>query len=68
MKKVLTIKGTHCSSCKTLIEDVSRDISGISNCVVDFKTGRTEIEHNATVDWNEFKKEIEALGDYKVEL
>lgn len=68
MKTVVTIKGTHCQSCKKLIEDVCQDIAGVQSCTVDFKTGRTEVEHNETLDWEKFKQEIEGLEQYKVEL
>lgn len=68
MKTALTIKGTHCVSCKTLIEDVCTEIPGISSCNVDFKTGITEIDHEENVDWQKFKREVESLGEYKVEI
>ena len=68
MKTTLTIKGTHCNSCKALIEDVCTEISGMKSCNVDFKTGVTEIEHEENVDWQEFKKEVEDLGKYIVNL
>jgi len=64
----ITIKGTHCLACKTLIEEVALEISGIKKCTVDFKTGKTILEHEAKVDWNKFKTEIESLGDYDVLL
>lgn len=68
MKTTLTIQGTHCASCKALIEDVCAEIPSITSCNVDFKTGTTEIEHDENVDWQKFKKEVEALGEYKVKL
>lgn len=67
MKTILTIKGTHCNSCKILIEDVCKEIPGIQSCMVDFQTGKTEVEHDDNVDWNKFQKEIESLGQYKIE-
>ena len=67
MKKIIIIKGTHCPSCKALIEDVCRDIKGIKSCNVEYKTGKTEIEHEDKFDFNLVKKEIESLGKYKVE-
>ncbi len=66
MKTIITIQGTHCESCKAIIEDVCGEISGIQFCVVDFKTGRTEIEHDESADILAFKKEVESLGKYKV--
>ena len=68
MQTTITIKGTHCIACKALIEDVSKDITGVQSCSVDFATGKTEIVHDGTIDWQLFKKEIENLGDYKVDL
>ncbi len=68
MKTTLTIKGTHCASCKALIEDVCTAVPGIQSCSVDFKTGKTEIEHDEHTDWEHFKKEIESLGEYTVNL
>lgn len=70
MKKItVTIKGTHCNACKILIEDVCKnDIKGISSCIVDFKTGKTELEHDENLDWKTLKKEIENLGDYTVDV
>jgi len=61
-----TITGTHCNACKALIEDVLRqDVPGIASCVVDFKSGETKIEHDENLDWNNLKRQIEALGNYE---
>jgi cation transport ATPase len=68
MQTIVTIKGTHCPACKALIEDVCGDFQEIQSCSVDFKTGRTEIEHSEKLDWNKFRQEIESLGAYKLEL
>lgn len=68
MKTALTIKGTHCSACKMLIEDVASEIQGIRSCIVDFASGKTELEHDEDLDWITFKKEVESLGDYKVDI
>ena len=68
MKTIVTIKGTHCGSCKALIEDVCKDDKNVSSCTVDFMTGRTEIEHNAVFNLDTLKKEIESVGEYKVEI
>jgi len=64
----INIKGTHCNSCKILIEDVCKEIKGATSCSVNFETGETKIEHDESFDWKAFKKEIEALGNYKVEI
>lgn len=68
MRTILTIKGTHCQSCKMLIEDICKDIPGVKTCVVDFKTGKTTIEHESKDQLKKIKEEIEKAGDYKVKL
>lgn len=68
LKRAIKIKGTHCPSCKAVIEDVCKDMKGIIACKVDFKTGKTVVEHDGTVDWQGFKKEIDSLGEYEVQL
>lgn len=67
MKSILQIKGTHCHSCKALIEEVCLETPGITSCEVDFATGKTVVEHQANVDWEKLKREVAALGDYRVE-
>lgn len=68
MKTKITIQGTHCNACKMLIEDVCKDIEGVSSCNVDFKTGETEIDHDNNFDLRKLKQEVESLGQYKLEL
>lgn len=68
MKTIITIKGTHCNACKALIKDVAKDIKGVKSCTVNFQTGETVIEHEENLDWQEFKKEIEGIGQYTVQL
>jgi len=68
METTITVKGTHCNSCKMLIEDVCSEMPGVKSCSVDFKTGKTVIEHDGTFNWKQFKKEVESLGKYKVVL
>jgi copper chaperone CopZ len=65
---VIKIKGTHCNACKLLIEDVSKDIKGVKSCKVDFQTGETVIEHDENFNLDSFKKEVEGLGQYKLEI
>ena len=67
MKTTLTIRGTHCKACKALIEDVCRDFKEVATCSVDYETGRTEIEHAESLDTDALKKEIESVGNYKIE-
>ncbi len=65
---VIKINGTHCKSCKLLIEDVSKDIKGVKSCCVDFQTGKTFLEYDEHFNLEKFKQEVEGLGKYKVEL
>lgn len=65
---VIKINGTHCKSCKLLIEDVSKDMKGVKSCCVDFQTGKTFVEYNEHFNLEKFKQEVEGLGEYKVEL
>lgn len=62
----IIIQGTHCTACKALIEEVCTEIPGIKSCAVNFQTGETVIEYDENLDWREFKKEIEGLGQYKI--
>lgn len=66
-KTIIHVRGTHCTACKALIEDVCKDIAGVESCTVDFKTGETVIEHDGKLDLSLVKKEIESLGKYKVQ-
>lgn len=67
MKTLLTIKGTHCQACKTLIENFTKDIPGVISCTVDYQTGKTEVEHDASLQLEKLKNEIQNLGSYGVE-
>ena len=68
MKTIITIKGTHCNSCKMLIEDICKDAPGVKSCAVDFKTGKTTIEHAGRIDLKKIKFDIERAGYYKVKV
>lgn len=65
---IIKITGIHCNSCKLLIEDVCQNIKGIKSCEVDSETGRTVIEYDESFNWNSLKKEVEVLGQYKLQL
>lgn len=67
-KTVIQISGLHCPSCKTLIESVSSEMPGVYSAVVDSRSGEAVIEHDEGLNLNTLKKEIESLGDYKVEI
>ena len=66
MKTEITIKGTHCASCKALIEDVCKDVAGVSGCTVDYESGKTIVEHDEQLDWSTLTREISGLGEYSV--
>lgn len=66
MTTTLHIQGMHCASCKVLIEDVCQDIPGVTSCIVDSEHGTATIEHDASVNPDALRKEIESLGGYKV--
>lgn len=68
MKTNFIVKGTHCESCKALIEDVCKEIDGVTSCTANFKTGKVEVEHSKQLDMKALKKEIEGLGEYNVIL
>jgi sulfite exporter TauE/SafE/copper chaperone CopZ len=38
------IKGLHCSSCKTLIEEEIKNLTGVKSVDVDYKNGQTQVE------------------------
>lgn len=42
------IHGIHCASCKTIIESEIKDLQGIKNIKVDYKTGEAEIDFDDT--------------------
>lgn len=68
MKMKLLIEGMHCVSCKTLIEEVSREVAGVESANVDVESGIGEFEHDEMLDTGILIKEIEGLGDYKVSV
>ena len=64
MKTVLVIKGTHCKSCKMLIEDVCSDYLEIKSYNMDLDTEKLTIEHDDSFDLDKLKEEIVSLGEY----
>lgn len=58
----------HCSSCKEVIEDVCRDILGITSCSVDVEAGELRVEYEHGDNLVALKKEVDAIGHYVVEL
>jgi copper chaperone CopZ len=66
MPTTLHIKGTHCPSCKVLIEDVCREFPGVKSASVNYQTGETVIEHEGNLDLEKLRKEIESFESYTV--
>ena len=66
MKTIITVKGTHCPSCKVLIEDICTEIAGVKSCTLEFKSGKLVVEHEPGLDLKRIKKEIEKAGEYRV--
>ncbi|MFH1207364.1 MAG: heavy-metal-associated domain-containing protein [Patescibacteria group bacterium] len=67
MHKTFIINGTHCSGCKELLEDVIKDVPGITAVTVDSQNGKTEVDHDDSLDFNQLKKEVANAGHYQVE-
>ncbi len=61
--KRLKIKGTHCRSCKILIESAINILPGVKSIKVDFDTGITEIEFDdSVIKIEEITKTIKGLN------
>jgi copper chaperone CopZ len=67
MNTTITILGTHCVSCKALIEEVCNELPGVDACTVDFKTGKTTIEHDDTFKLAALARELASLGEYRIQ-
>lgn len=67
MQTTITIQGTHCGSCKALIEEVSLEQPGITACTIDDATGKTVIQHDGPLDLAELQHAISEVGDYIIE-
>jgi len=67
MQTTFSIPGMHCSSCATMIKDVSAEFPEIKSANVDVQTKQVMLEHDDAFNVSKWKAEIEALGDaYKV--
>jgi copper chaperone CopZ len=66
MTTTITILGTHCASCKAVLEDVCKEVPGVTQCAVDFTTGETIIEHDESFDLEKLKREVALIGNYRV--
>ena len=66
MTTLFHIEGTHCSSCKFLIEDVCQEILGVQSAVVDLEKKTLAIEHAEDVDLSLLEKNVANLGEYRL--
>lgn len=59
----LKIEGMHCASCETLIKDELSEIRGVSNILVDAKTGEGSVQMETdTASINDLIKAVEKAG------
>lgn len=66
MTTKFTVLGMHCASCKGLIEDVCKDVQGVSSCEVDTQTTTLTVAHEDAFDLSVLKKEIDSLGEFQI--
>ena len=65
----VSIPGIHCEGCSRLIQDVSKEFTGITSVKVDLTAKNVTIDHDDDFALNDWKKEIESLNpDYTVHL
>lgn len=63
----VSIPGIHCEGCSRLIQDVSKDIPGVTSVHVDLAAKTVAVEHDEKFVFDDWKNEIESLNpDYKV--
>lgn len=60
---VVQIPSIHCTSCVSLIKDVSSEFPQIQKVDVDVDTKNITIEHGDDFNFAKWKQEIESLGD-----
>lgn len=63
---IIRITGTHCESCKALLEEVIREVPGVHACTVNYRTGQTEVQHDERLDWQAVTAAVEGLGEYRM--
>lgn len=67
LSTTISIPGMHCASCATLIKDVSSGFSAIRRVEADLQKKTVTIAHDASFDFQAWKRAIEELGDaYKI--
>jgi len=64
-KQQFQIKGTHCPSCKRLIEKKVGGLSGVISVNVDFETGATDVFADRVILKDEIRECIAEM-EYKV--
>lgn len=63
-----TVQGTHCASCKMLIEMTLQNLPGVTSAALDLQTGQGQVISEEPLAQEDIKKEIEELGNYIVEF
>ncbi|MBU1164210.1 sulfite exporter TauE/SafE family protein [Patescibacteria group bacterium] len=67
-KRQFKIEGTHCKSCKTLIETEVDVMAGVKSITVDYYSGESSVEFdNSKISFEKIKNKIEKY-DYKVSV
>ncbi|MBI2117764.1 heavy-metal-associated domain-containing protein [Candidatus Peregrinibacteria bacterium] len=67
MQTVASIPGLHCPSCVAMIREISGEFPAIQTVDVDLATKKVMITHTNAFDFQQWKREIEALGEtYKI--
>ena len=67
IKKTFPIVGMHCASCKTLIEDVVGELTGVKNVMVNYATEKMTVEYDEDkVNIEKLKKAVASAGTYQM--
>lgn len=67
MRKVFSVVGMHCASCKTIIEDVVADLDGVSEVSVNFATEKMTVEYDQSrVSIGDIAQAVSSVGSYKL--
>ena len=67
MQTKIKITGMHCASCKALLEDVARDVPGVTACTIDSEQATGIIEHDTSFSFDDVVKEVASLDKYTIE-
>ena len=66
-KKIFPIIGMHCSSCKSLIEDIVSDVNGVRSIQVNYATEKmTVVYDDSIVSIDDLKKAVASAGSYQL--